>query len=110
MLNSPLSDQELAFWLKDYQVPLLNACFYFHTLLMRDYSYLFNPWLMNEMVSDRALDVLTLTANGLSSKEIASKINLSEKGVNYHLNHLREWLGAENRVHLVALAKDMRII
>lgn len=110
MLNSPLSDQELACWLKDYQMPLLNACFYFHTLLMRDYSYLFNPWLINEMVSDRALDVLALTANGLGSKEIASKIKLSEKGVNYHLNQLREWLGAENRVHLVALAKDMRII
>ncbi|WBA80889.1 helix-turn-helix transcriptional regulator [Endozoicomonas sp. GU-1] len=109
MLNSPLSDQELASWLKDYQVSLYNACFYFHTLLMRDYSYLFNPWL-NDRVSDRALDVLTLTANGLGSKEVASKINLSEKGVNYHLNYLREWLGAENRVHLVALAKDMRII
>ncbi|WP_066017419.1 helix-turn-helix transcriptional regulator [Endozoicomonas atrinae] len=110
MLNSGLSDLELASWLKDHQVSLLNACFYFHTLLMRDYSYLFNPWLINEMISDRALDVLTLTANGLGSKEIAGKINLSEKGVNYHLNHLREVLGADNRVHLVAVAKDMRII
>ena len=41
--------------------------------------------------------MLTLTANGPGSREIASKINFSEKGVNYHLNHLREWLGTSQR-------------
>lgn len=110
MLNSTLANLELSCWLRCHQMELLNTCFYFHSLLMRDYSYLFNPWLGDEMISDRALDVLALTANGLGSKEVASKINLSEKGVNYHLNQLRELLGAENRVHLVAIAKDMRVI
>ncbi|WP_419534908.1 response regulator transcription factor [Endozoicomonas sp.] len=110
LLNSPLSPQALALWLQDHKQALLMTCFYFHTLLMRDFHYLFNPWLHHQVISDRALDVLKLTANGLGSKEIAGKINLSEKGVNYHLNHLRELLGAENRVHLVAMAKELRII
>ena len=110
LLNSPLSSQALAFWLQNHQQELLMTCFHFHTLLMHHFHYLFNPWLHYQVISDRALDVLALTANGLGSKEIAGKINLSEKGVNYHLNHLRQLLGAENRVHLVSVAKDMRII
>ena len=110
LLNSHLSPEELSRWLQDKQHKLLTTCCYFHALLMRDYHYYFNPWLADDVICDRALDVLRLTANGFSSRDIAEKVNLSEKGVNYHLTHLRELLGANNRVHLVSLAKDRMLI
>ncbi len=110
LLNSRMPPAELSRWLLDKQHELLTTCSYFHALLMRDYHQYFNPWLAGDVICDRALDVLTLTADGFSSRDVAKKVNLSEKGVNYHLTQLRELLGANNRVHLVSVAKDMMLI
>ena len=54
--------------------------------------------------SPRELQVLTLTAQGLTNKEIAYRLNLSERTVQFHLNSVFNKTGAQSRTEAVALA------
>ncbi len=49
-------------------------------------------------------EVLVLRANGLQSKQIAPKLDIHRRTVEWHLKNAREELGAKNTVHAVAIA------
>ena len=57
----------------------------------------------------RERDVLSGLRSGLSNKEIADKLSLSEVTVKHHIKSLRGKLGARNRVHAVCRANELDI-
>lgn len=58
-------------------------------------------------ISKRELECLKLTANGLTSEEIASRLNLSVHTANQYLTNTTQKLNAVNRMH--AVAKGLRL-
>lgn len=60
--------------------------------------------------SSRETEVLTLTAGGLTNKEIASRLGISERTVQFHLNSIFNKTGAQSRTEAVALALKNRWI
>lgn len=55
-------------------------------------------------LSDRATEVLSLIAMGLSSREIAQRIFVSENTVEYHRKLILRCLDAKNNAHAVSIA------
>ncbi len=55
-------------------------------------------------LSPREREVLTLTARGLTNKEIAYRLGLSERTIQFHLNSVFNKSGASSRTEAVALA------
>ncbi len=51
-----------------------------------------------QALSARELDVIKLIAEGLSNREIAAKLSISEKTVTSHLNHIFDKLGVSSRL------------
>lgn len=61
-------------------------------------------------ITPRELEVLELIAEGLSNKEIAARIFLSENTVKTHLSRAFDKLGVQRRTQAVQLAKQLRLI
>lgn len=57
-----------------------------------------------ERLSDREVEVLTLLGKGLSSKDIADRLHLSQKTVDSHRTHLKEKLNLHAAPELVRFA------
>lgn len=55
-------------------------------------------------------EVLTLKANGLSSKQAASKLGLHRRTIEWHVKKACNELGANNAIHAVALAMKNGLI
>ena len=55
-------------------------------------------------LSDREREVLQMIAEGLSTKDIASKLDLSEKTISAHREHIMQKLGLHNVVELTRYA------
>lgn len=87
-----------------------------HQLLL--YSTLFNDTCITQLnpitnyncLSDKSMQVLQLTAEGLSSDEIGEQLMISESGVNYHQNRLKELFNAKNRAQLVSFAHGLGVL
>jgi len=56
-------------------------------------------------LSDREIDVVTLLSQGLSNKEISSKLYVSEHTVKDHLKSIARKLGADSRAGIIAILK-----
>jgi DNA-binding NarL/FixJ family response regulator len=54
-----------------------------------------------ERLSDRELEVIQLIGKGLSTREIASNLNLSVKTIESHRAHIKEKLSLRNATELV---------
>ena len=54
-------------------------------------------------LSPKKQDVLTLLACGLTDKEVANKLHISDRTVQTHVSGILLRLGAKNRTHAVAL-------
>lgn len=54
-------------------------------------------------LTPRELETLTLLSQGLSNREIAARLGVSEDGAKIHLKHVNEKLGAKDRVDAVAI-------
>lgn len=52
-------------------------------------------------VSDRQQHVITLVCNGLSNKEIARKLDVTEGTIKAHLHAIYEKLGVRSRIELM---------
>lgn len=63
----------------------------------------------NIILTMREHDVLSGLRSGLSNKEIADNLSLSEVTVKHHIKSLRGKLGARNRVHAVCRASELDI-
>ena len=65
---------------------------------------------MAEALTRRETEVLALVVDGLTNKEIAVRLGVSEETVKVHIRHLLAKLDARSRTHAVALALRTRLI
>lgn len=61
-------------------------------------------------ITARELEILHLIAGGLSNREIAEKLFVSENTVKTHSSRVFEKLNAKRRTQAVQIAKEMRLI
>lgn len=61
-------------------------------------------------ITPRELEILELIASGLSNREIAERIFVSENTVKTHSSRLFDKLGARRRTQAVQLGKEARLI
>ncbi|WP_020389198.1 response regulator [Kribbella catacumbae] len=62
------------------------------------------------MLTEREVEILGLLANGLTNKEMARQLFVSEATVKSHLSHIYQKLGVDTRAGAVARAIEQRII
>ncbi|HEU5460476.1 MAG TPA: response regulator transcription factor [Pyrinomonadaceae bacterium] len=74
------------------------------------------PFALNEerlkdlAITKRELEILELMAQGLSNREIAEKLFVSENTVKTHSSHLFDKLSAKRRTQAVQIGKEMGLI
>ena len=61
-------------------------------------------------ITDRELEILELIAAGLSTREMAGRIHVSENTVKTHASRVFAKLGARRRTQAVQLGKEHRLI
>jgi NarL family two-component system response regulator LiaR len=61
-------------------------------------------------ITPRELEILELIALGLSNKEIAARVYVSENTVKTHTSRVFDKLGARRRTQAVQLGKELRLI
>lgn len=61
-------------------------------------------------ITPRELEVLQLIAEGLSTREMAERLFVSENTVKTHTSRVLDKLGASHRTQAVQLAKQMRLL
>jgi DNA-binding CsgD family transcriptional regulator len=61
-------------------------------------------------ITRRELEILELIAAGLSTREIAGRVHVSENTVKTHTSRVFDKLGARRRTQAVQRAKDLRLI
>lgn len=61
-------------------------------------------------ITPRELEVLHLIAEGLSTREMADRLSVSENTVKTHISRVLDKLGASRRTQAVQVAKSQRII
>ena len=61
-------------------------------------------------LTPRELEILELIAAGLSNREIADRVHVSENTVKTHSSRVFDKLGAQRRTQAVQLAKQFRLI
>jgi len=62
------------------------------------------------ILSDREMEVLNFMAKGLSTRQIADSLFISENTVKTHIRHIMEKLDANNRAQAVEKARELGII
>ncbi|MGH2548326.1 MAG: response regulator transcription factor, partial [Thermomicrobiales bacterium] len=65
---------------------------------------------LSQAISDRERDVLGCLVLGMSNRQIADKLFISEHTVKMHVGNLLGKLGVKNRVSAVAKARDLHLI
>jgi LuxR family maltose regulon positive regulatory protein len=65
---------------------------------------------MEEPLSDRELNVLTLIAQGLSNKEVGQRLYIETRTVKWHMSNIFSKLGVKNRTQAVARARELGIL
>jgi DNA-binding CsgD family transcriptional regulator len=61
-------------------------------------------------ITPRELEILALIAEGLSNKEIAARVYVSENTVKTHSSRVFDKLGARRRTQAVQMGKELRLI
>ncbi len=63
-----------------------------------------------EILTDQETKVLVLIARGLTNKQIASDLHITGETVKFHIRNVYRKLEANNRVHALQRAKELRIL
>ena len=63
---------------------------------------------MLNRLSNREREVMLLTVEGLSNKQIARQLNMSENTVKVHLHKIYRKLGINSRTKLAVLAAELQ--
>jgi DNA-binding CsgD family transcriptional regulator len=61
-------------------------------------------------ITPRELEILELIASGLSNREIAERVHVSENTIKTHSSRVFDKLGARRRTQAVQLGKELRLI
>ena len=61
-------------------------------------------------LSDREKEMLIFLANGVSNKEMAQKMFVSENTVKFHLKNVYSKLGVANRLQAINMARQLGFI
>ena len=61
-------------------------------------------------LTEREIEVLQLVADGLSNKEIAARLHVAERTVQFHVSNVLQKLDAASRVEAAMWAKEHGII
>jgi two-component system, NarL family, response regulator len=61
-------------------------------------------------LSDRELEVLQLITTGKSTQAVSKALNITERTVNFHINHILSKLGVEDRTQAVIVALRRGIV
>ena len=64
----------------------------------------------NVILSDKALKILRLQAEGLSIEEIAGQLCLSKAGVKYYNKETYKKLGVNNKAAALTVARNRRLL
>lgn len=64
----------------------------------------------NDTLTTREIEILKLSASGISNKEIANKLSISIKTVDAHKNHIMQKLKLKNTAELVLYALRNKLI
>jgi DNA-binding NarL/FixJ family response regulator len=67
------------------------------------------PGRESKRITRRELDVIALLVEGLSNKEVAGRLKLSEQTVKNHVGRIMDKVGTRNRVELVLYAVRERL-
>ena len=111
VVHSSLDARQLTQVLDSNQQPFNRELRHLYLDLMDQFEPRLNPFQAQQAsFHPKALKVLKLFSEGDSSKVIASKLHLTEKGVDYHLSVMRERLNARNRTHLVSQAYQQGLL
>lgn len=90
---------------------LLSFGHYFHEWFMRSVIEKGMPSrLKNAPLSPREREVLRNVAHGLNTDDIAGKLSISERTVQFHLDSVRTKLGAANRQEAVAIGMQRGLV
>ncbi|MBR2921768.1 MAG: response regulator transcription factor [Alphaproteobacteria bacterium] len=87
---------------------VLNGGTYFPPTLLKQQSN--NTSLNGKHLTNRQTEVLQYLAQGLSNKQIAYQMNVSEATVKLHINALLRAVGATNRTQAVIKSQQMGIV
>ncbi len=86
------------------------------TIVVKEVPVSGGPFQLNEAkleelkITARELEILRLIATGLSNREIADKLFVSENTVKTHSSRVFDKLGARRRTQAVQLGKEYRLI
>ena len=61
-------------------------------------------------LSPRQVEVLTLVSNGLTYKEVASRLGLTERTVKYHMSEIMGQLHLANRAEVLDYARGTGLL
>lgn len=90
---------------------LLSFGHYFHEWFMKSVIEKGLPSRLKDVpLSQREREVLRNVAHGLSTDDIAGKLEISERTVQFHLDAVRTKLGAANRQEAVALGMQRGLV
>jgi two-component system response regulator NreC len=80
------------------------------SLIVDDYSTDLTSPLTADLLTQREKEILSFTANGLTSKEIAERLDISARTVEAHRANVREKLGISTVSELVKYAMDHNLM
>ncbi|QYJ85926.1 helix-turn-helix transcriptional regulator [Shewanella mesophila] len=69
-----------------------------------------NPYRQYKLFNQTAIKALEMAATGLHNHEISQELHITVRGVEYHLESMRNKLSASNRANLVHIAHQLEII
>lgn len=79
---------------------MLNENYFPNNLIMKSF---------NNIVTNKQIDVIKLINKGLSNKQIAYELNISESTVKVHITNILKRMNCFNRVQMIIKAKELGI-
>lgn len=77
---------------------MLNENYFPNNLIMKSF---------NNIVTNKQIDVIKLINKGLSNKQIAYELNISESTVKVHITNILKRMNCFNRVQMINKAKEL---